>query len=439
MEGELDVGAFRQAWQRVVDRHAVLRTYFIWEGLAEPVQVVRREAVLPWDEQDWRGLGAAEQGPRLESYLGVDRARGFSLGQAPLMRLALLRLADHAWHFVWSHHHLLLDGWSLPVLMKEVLLSYEALVGGRAIPLAPPRQYRDFIAWLGMQDLKPVEAFWRQTLAGFQAPTPLLGERGADHEPERYAGQQIFLSPQTTSALARLAQEQQVTLNTVVLGAWALLLCRHSGQEDIVLGTTVSGRSAPLPGIESMLGLFINALPVRVRIRSQDSVGSWLRRLHEQLAELLPYEWSPLAQVQAWSDVPRGLPLFESLFVFENYPVDRSLELQSAKVQIRDVNLLERSNYPLALVVVPGADMLLRMGYECRRFAAASIAQALEDLCTVLEAMAAAPDARLSELSPAAGGGPLTAEALLSRVDEMSEEQIDALLRELTAGDEAGG
>ena len=139
VEGELDVGAFRQAWQRVVDRHAVLRTCFVWEGLAEPVQVVRREALLPWDEQDWRGLGAAEQGPRLELYLRADRARGFSPGQAPMMRLALLRLADHAWHFVWSHHHLLLDGWSLPVLMKEVLLSYDALVGGRAIPLAPPR------------------------------------------------------------------------------------------------------------------------------------------------------------------------------------------------------------------------------------------------------------------------------------------------------------
>jgi len=437
VEGALDVGAFRQAWQRVVDRHAVLRTYFVWEGLAAPVQVVRRQASLPWDEQDWRELSAAEHGRRLESYLAADRARGFSLGQAPLMRLALLRLADHAWHFVWSHHHLLLDGWSLPLLMKEVLLSYEGLVRGQEIPLEPPRPYREFIAWLGMQDLQPVEAFWRKALGGFQAPTPLLVERDAGDEPERYAGQQILLSPETTSALARLAQERQVTLNTVVLGAWALLLSRHSGQEDIVLGTTVSGRSAPLPGIESMLGLFINALPVRVRVRPSDHVRSWLRSLHEQLAELLPYEWSPLAQVQAWSDVPRGLPLFESLFVFENYPVDRSLERGSAMVQIRDVNLLERSNYPLVLVVVPGTDLLLRMGYECHRFAAATVARALEDLCTMLEAMAAAPEARLSDVAPAAGR-PLAADAPLSRVDEMSEEEVDALLRELTASDEAG-
>ena len=409
LEGQLDVLAFRQAWQRVMDRHAILRTSFAWEHLDKPVQVVHRSVSIPWDEQDWRGRSAPEQQERLETFLRADRARGFDFTKAPLMRMTLIRVADDTWHFVWSHHHLLLDGWSLPLLMNEVLLSYEGLARGQEISLERSRPYRDFIAWLERQDLEPVEAFWRKTLRGFHAPTPLLTERpagSAADEPERYAGQQLLLSAQATAALAELARDQQLTLNTVVSGAWTLLLSRYSAREDVVFGTTVSGRSAGLPGIESMLGLFINALPVRVRVRPRESVQAWLRGVQDQLAELRQYEWSPLMQVQKWSDLPRGRPLFESLLVFENYPIDRSLSLQSGGVRVTDASLLERTNYPLVLVVVPGAELLLRMGYECRRFAAATVSGALESLRTVLEGMAATPGARLEELLLAAAPQP---------------------------------
>ena len=228
----------------------------------------------------------------------------------------------------------------------------------------------------------------------------------AADEPEGYAGQQLLLSAQATAALAELAHDQQLTLNTVVSGAWTLLLSRYSAQEDVVFGTTVSGRSAPLPGIESMFGLFINALPVRVWVRPRESVQAWLRGVQDQLAELRQYEWSPLMQVQKWSDLPRGRPLFESLLVFENYPIDRSLSLQSGSVRVTDASLLERTNYPLVLVVVPGAELLLRIGYECRRFAAATVGAALESLGTLLEGMAATPEARLEELLLAAAPQP---------------------------------
>ena len=183
LEGQLDVLAFRQAWQRVVDRHAVLRTSFAWEHLDTPVQVVHRRVSIPWDEQDWRGRSALEPQERLATFLRADRARGFDFTRAPLMRITLIRVADDTWRFVWSHHHLLLDGWSLPVLMNEVLLSYEGLARGREISLERPRPYRDFIAWLQRQDLEPVEAFWRKTLQRVPRPDTALdgarrGQRG---------------------------------------------------------------------------------------------------------------------------------------------------------------------------------------------------------------------------------------------------------------------
>ena len=312
VQGALDVVAFRHAWQTLVDRHAILRTGFIWEGLGEPVQVVHRQVSLPWEEQDWRGLPSTRQQDLLASFSREDRSRGFALDEAPLMRVALLRVTDDAWRLLWSHHHLLLDGWSLPLLLKEVLISYEAHRQGRPAPLERHRPYRDFIAWVQRQDRTSAEAYWRETLKGFRTPTPLVIERssgrGLDEPVVSHAEQRQSLSREATKALELLGRRQQLTLNTIVQGAWALLLSRYSGEEDIVFGTTVSGRSAPLAGIETMLGLFINTLPVRVRVPADEDVVSWLRMLQDRLVELRRFEWSPLAQVQGWSEVPARRP-----------------------------------------------------------------------------------------------------------------------------------
>src|ERR671918_2513532 len=172
LTGNLNVSAFKQAWWQVVQRHPILRTAFYWEEFNEPLQVVYRQVVLPWVEEDWRGVSPSEQQARLEAFLEADRARGFALGQAPLMRCALLRAAEERYYFVWSFHHLLLDGWSLPLVLKEVSACYEAYCGGRAISLKHPRPYRDYILWLQRQDLAQAEGFWRQALRGFTAPTP---------------------------------------------------------------------------------------------------------------------------------------------------------------------------------------------------------------------------------------------------------------------------
>jgi amino acid adenylation domain-containing protein len=392
LRGELDFAAFERAWQRVMDRHAILRTAFVWKNLDRMLQVVHRHVPLSLEQKDWRGLPRNEQQTRLEAFLEADRARGFDLSRAPLMRLTLLRTADDAYHFVWSHHHVLLDGWSLPLLLKEVFAFYEAFCHGQDLRLETPRPYRDYINWLQGQDMAKAEAFWREQLVGFSAPTPLTVDRAPESVPEReerYDELEIWLSVETTDALGALARRHRVTLSTLVQGAWALLLSRYSGEEDVVFGATVSGRPAELADVESMIGLFINTLPVRVRIPSDLAVSGWLEALHAQLADVRQYEYSSLAQIQGWSAVPRGMPLFESILVFENYPVDASLGERTWSLEIEDVRSIEQTNYPLNFVCGPGERLSLKIAFDCRRFHTDTIRRMLGHLGTLLEGMAA--------------------------------------------------
>jgi amino acid adenylation domain-containing protein len=400
--GELNFDAFGRAWQQTIDRHPILRTAFVWEGLDEPVQVVRRSVRLPFTREDWRALPAAEQQERLRAYLKADLRQGFDLSKAPLMRIALLQLAEDSYQFVWSYHHLMLDGWCVPLVLREVFAFYEAFSRGESYAPQRPRPYRDYIAWLRRQDLRKAEAFWRQTLKGFHAPTPLPTVRAFDaadgeaaQQEEEYGEQEISLASDTTAALQTLARSQGLTLNTLVQGAWALLLSRYSGERDVVFGVTVSGRPAELAGVESMVGLFINTLPLRVEIEGGQELLPWLKSLQEQQTELRQYEYSPLVQVQGWSDAPRGLPLFNSLLVFENYPVDASFRQQLAQLSVSNIRKVERTNYPLNLLAVPGAQLLLRFSYDRRRFDAAAIKRMLGHLRTALENFAAHPSQRL--------------------------------------------
>ena len=403
LKGNLNVSAFQQAWGQVVQRHPILRTAFYWEELSEPLQVVQRQVELSWEQRDWRGLSSLEQQGRLEAFLEADRARGFDLGQAPLMRCALLREAEDAYRFVLGFHHLLFDGWSLSLLLKEVLAFYEAYCRGRELRLESPRPYGDYIVWLQQQDLAQAEGFWREALRGMTAPTPLpIGRSEGARLESRYAEQELrvsaALTAQLTAQLQGLARAHRLTLNTLVQGAWAVLLSRYSGEEEVVFGATVSGRSAELVGVEAMVGLFINTLPVRVEVPSQTSLLPWLQQLQERQVEREQYTYSPLVAIQGWSEVPRGVPLFESIVVFENYPVGEALTEQRDGVQIREVRAVERTNYPLTVTAIPGSELALRVANDDGRFEAATLARLLGHLQTVLAGMAADPEQRLGDL-----------------------------------------
>jgi NRPS condensation-like uncharacterized protein len=302
IDGSLNRDAFRRAWEAVVARHPILRTRIVWESLEHPLQVVQLKVELPWAEQDWRDSPADEDQAQLSDFLDADRARGLDLTQAPLMRLTLIRVAEHSAIFVWSFHHLILDRWSVDVVLQKVWSAYEALVEGRPLPFRSLRPYRDYLQWLKDQDLNRAEQFWRQFLRGFTAPTVLGVDqtpvKRVEHQEERYDSKQVTLSEADTMRLSQWGRQQKLTVNTVVQGAWSLLLSRYSATEDVVFGATVSGRSAGLSGIQSMVGLFINTLPVRVHVFPGRSLVEWLRELQGQQVTLREYEYTPLFEIK---------------------------------------------------------------------------------------------------------------------------------------------
>ncbi|MEG4350112.1 amino acid adenylation domain-containing protein [Microcoleus sp. LAD1_D3] len=399
LRGDLNVSALRNSWQKVVDRHPILRTCFVWENLKEPVQAVRKQAALSWQQMDWRSLSASAQQQQLETFLKADRQQGFDLTSAPLIRIALAQLDTDTFQFILSHHHLVLDGWSLAIVLDEVFAFYQAFSQGEELHLKRPRPYRDYIAWLHQQDLSAAESFWRQTLKGFAAPTAIArGNIVAGNRLESSGEQQVIFSATATAALQSAARQHQLTLNTLVQAAWALLLSRYSGEEDVVFGTVVSGRPPELMGAESVVGLFVNPLPVRVKIDPQDFILSCLKELQAQQVEARQYEYSPLVEVQGWSEVPRSLPLFESLVVFENYPLDASLQEKIQNLKVENIRSWETTNYPLTVMAIPGAELTLKIGYNSNRFEDAAIARMLGHLQTLLEGMTANPERKLSEL-----------------------------------------
>lgn len=395
LEG-LNVEAMKQAWQRVLDRHPILRTAFVWKNLDHPLQIVRRRLDLQLEEEDWRRLSESERKERFENFLKDDQRRGFQLSQAPLMRMTLFRVAENSYQLVWSYHHLLLDGWSAPLLINEFLSFYEAFDKGQDLQPERGRPYRDYIEWLDRQDLSGAEAFWRRYLKGFISPAP-MGMNQAARGGE-YREQELWLDEATTAAIQSFVRKHKLTLNTLSQAAWSLALSHHSGVNDVVFGATLSGRPVGLPGAETMTGLFINTLPVRAQVKPDVALTNWLRELQEQQAELLQYESSPLNEVQRWSEIPQDKPLFESIVVFENFPMDGARSFKDRGLSFANTGFVIRNNFPLTLRVTPGSQLALKILYDASRFDADAMAGTLAQLEALLRKIIAQPDCALAEL-----------------------------------------
>ena len=402
----VDVAAFEKAWRSVLQRHAVLRTFFIWEGLPEPVQVVRLQLEVEIAELDWRDIPAEQQQAKLDLFLKEDQDRGLDLGKAPLMRFTLIRLQEDCYRFVWSHHHILIDGWSAPIVLNDFLSFYVSYRDGTKLELPVQRPYRDYIAWLAKQDRQKAEIHWRKLLQGFKSPTPLGLERvvpqaetpGNSASTADSGDQTLELGAKLLSSLQELGRKQRLTLNTIVQGAWAILLNRYSGEEDLVYGATVSGRPAELEGSDGIVGLFINTLPVRVRIDSAARVIDLLREMQEQQVETRQYEYSRLVDVQTWSDVGAGKALFNSIFVFENYPVRKISGETSNALKVGDLSFHQKTNYALTIAAGLGDKLALRALYDSRKYTAETIRRLLGHLANLLTEIAASPEQQTSAL-----------------------------------------
>ncbi len=394
-EGELDRVAFERAWQGVLQRHPALRTAFVWHDLDEPVQVVFRRPVLPFQYLDWSGVPASEQRDRLTGFLEADRERAFDLSVAPLMRLTLIRLGELRHHVVWSVHHILLDGWSGALVMREVMALYRAYSRGERPALPASRPYKDYVKWLRQRDLSVAEEFWTAALRGFSTPTVLGVERQVPLEGLGVGDRSVRLSVEMTERLTAFARQNRLTLNTVVQGAWALLLSRYSSTSDVVFGATVSGRPTSLAGAEGIVGVMINTMPVRVAIPEVGPVVSWLQECQGRLARFLEHQHAPLVRIHSWSESPRGL--FDNILIFENFPAEPADE--DADVHVSEQRYMTRTNYSLSILVLPGAELELRALYERGRFDDAVITRLLGHLKHVLEQLVADRDTQLEHVS----------------------------------------
>jgi amino acid adenylation domain-containing protein len=401
---ELDVSALREAWQKIVRRHGILRTSLRWEGLDEPVQEVHRHVSVPFEESDWRGLSDTEREARLEDFLQTERRRGFDLSDPPLMRLRLFRIADDEYQLVWTFHHILSDGTSDVLLLKEVFSFYEGLRTGQDGELKPVPQYRDYTEWLRRQDISAAKAYWRRVLEGFTAPTPLLVASAHEHAtPSPITGEQaIRLSIELTSALKSFAQQHELTLNTLIQGAWALLLSAYSGEEDVVFGAARACRRSALDGrrAEEIVGPFINILPVRVRVSAARPLVEWLKELRDQWVAMRDYEHTPMIKIQECSDLGAGVPLFNSIVSFDRRQMNTSLQSLGGQWRRRELRSIQaRTNYALALTGYGEDSLLLSLRYDAARFDDASIRRMLGNLQKTFEGFVGHAEERLSDVS----------------------------------------
>ncbi|WP_211958824.1 non-ribosomal peptide synthetase, partial [Cupriavidus numazuensis] len=400
----LDAQRFRAAWEAAIARHEVLRTGF-WHQREVPLQWVARRAPLGLAEHDWRARnghgnhGSHDSHDAALAQLAAHEHRPFDLNQPPLMRLALVRLSETLYHFIWTGHHLLLDGWSTSQLLADVMQHY---AGQPSLP--PAGRYRDYIGWLQRRDAGAAQDWWRAQLAQLPAPTRLAGVLPRTGNQVTSQGQwNLELDIDAMRRLQDAARRERVTVNTLVQAAWALELARCTGQPTVCFGTTVAGRPAELPGAEHMLGLFINTLPLIAAPRPAERVGDWLRALQAQNLASREFEHTPLYDIQTWAG-QAGQGLFDSIVVFENYPVDEALgQAASSGLRFGHVDNHEETNYPMTLVVHQAQTLVLGFRYAREAFDQAGVLRLAAAVAATLEQLAARPADRLGALDVLSG------------------------------------
>ncbi|MGN8278203.1 amino acid adenylation domain-containing protein, partial [Pseudomonas sp. SMN5] len=383
----LDPQRFEAAWQAAVDAHDILRSRFVWEQGERPLQVVHKQLRVPFTFLDWSTRADIAQA--LVERAGSEREQGFDLACAPLLRLVLVKTGPQHYHLIYTHHHILMDGWSNSQLLGEVLQRYD----GQALA-RPAGRYRDYIAWLQGRDAAASETFWREQLQALDAPTrladPRFGAVQATVQPSHASHYQL-LSAAQTQRLIEFARQQKVTLNTVVQATWLLLLQHYTGHATVAFGATVSGRPTELKGVEQQIGLFINTLPVIAGARAEQSVSSLLQQIQAQNVALREHEHTPLFEIQRWAG-QGGEGLFDTLLVFENYPVSQALQEQAPSgLSFGAVANQEQTNFPLTLAVNLTDILSLHFTYAHAAFPTHTVERLAEQVAHVLAQMVSLP------------------------------------------------
>ncbi|MGN7996499.1 non-ribosomal peptide synthase/polyketide synthase [Chitinophaga sp. 22308] len=357
--------AFIQSWNRLLQQYTILRTAFYYDEFSIPVQCVYEQVEIPVTILDYTHLDKAAQEEAFAAFKADDLRQGFDFREAPLMRLTLVQLQGNSYRMLWTSHHILLDGWSLPVLVDSLLNTYELLVTGKELPAVTTDHFEDYIRYQEKQDKEQLAAFWKQYLQGATEGTLLPFIDAATSRTKGsgvYLEHQLLLDHAFTQRLTTFAQQNHITTSTLMEGVWAYLLYRYTGRDEISYGVTVSGRPDDLPGVEQRVGLYINTLPLHTGIDEKQGIIAWLQAIQAGQLKSRDYQYASLNDVQQWTGV--GADLFDSSITFQNYPVTEVLEAREWALRIKNVEIHPHTNYPLTIIIAIAEQTSLLFAYN---------------------------------------------------------------------------
>ncbi|MBN9344325.1 MAG: hypothetical protein J0H87_08195, partial [Holosporales bacterium] len=393
LKGNIKPSFIKEAWQSVIENEPMLRTGFIWDNISKPLQFILADLKIDWKEHDWEKIPERLHQNKLQDLINLDYETSFDLKNPPLVRFNLIRLASNRYWLLWSIHHIIVDGWCSSILIKKFIMAYEQLSAQQKIILPKTTPYQEYIEWIENQNLEKAEAFWKDALEGAK-PTRLSRKIIKEtNNRSQYDHFHMELSQEKTELLMKIASKTEMTPSSLIQAAWAILINKYTNQSDITFGVTVSGRAISLPHIDEMIGLFINTLPLRLKILPENDIMDILNQIKEKMLEIQQNGYVSLAKINNWVGLGMNNFLFDNIFIFENYPVEQKAKEGGADMSITCLPSLsndtpamnEQTEFPLILGVTPLEKMRFSISYRNDLFSKNEIMQLGNHLANILE------------------------------------------------------
>lgn len=395
----IDLKRIKKAWQMVIEANEMLRTVFRWENLKKPVQMILKDWEVPIKEYDLTDITDLQQKQkRLSEIIKRDQEEKMDINTAPF-RINLCKLEEDRCEIIMSYHHILYDGWSNGIILKEFMVAYQALCEGNNPEKEIKPKFKQYIQWLLKQNEEEQEKYWGEYLKGFDVKTPLPVDRIKQQEIQKAYKHQFELSKEFSSVIMQFTKKHKITLATLFYGVWGLLLQKYSNQDDVVFGTTISGRPPELAGVEQMVGLFINTLPLRVQSKSREKIIDYLERIKKDLQHRANFEYAHLVNIKKVSELKNSFDqLFDSIVVIENYPLDKRLKEKVGDIQIDSYSISEMTNFDITLEIILLDNIKINLIYNVDIFEKATIERLMLHFRNILDYVVQHPEADLLQI-----------------------------------------